>query len=298
MGQARAESGPRIIVFPADGVVRGKLQKAPATITSVVTQAAKASGARVDVAAGSAADAMTLAGCEAKQPACLGTVADTLDADLVVVISVAAANTGVFVDIDIGKRGASEPMRANWILDGADLAAIQKGATREATTLFSGDTKSAPPEPPAATEPAAPAADDAPPEPSPVATASKPADGHPSRFARVKTYSWITAGAGVVLMAGGAVFLNRAGNKQDEIDSASPSSLSDFRELESLEDDASSQATMGNIMLGAGIVAAGVGATLIVLQMRSSPDEEDVVSLAPAAFDHGAGVALTVLGDL
>jgi len=45
------------------------------------------------------------------------------------------------------------------------------------------------------------------------------------------------------------------------------------------------------------VVAAGVGVTLIVLEMQSSPEEaETTVSIAPAALDHGFG--LTVLGDL
>ncbi len=304
-GEALARSGPRIVVFPADGAVPGKLKKAPAAITSAVAEAARASGAQVDVAAGSTADAMTLAGCDGGQPDCLGKVAGTLDADMVVTISVAAADSGVFVDIDIGKRDAAEPVRANWILDGADLAGIQKAAAREAKKLFSGGASptaapaaAAEPEP----EPAAPAAAPggvADSGPGPRTGDGRPAEDRPSGLGRVRWYSWAAAGAGVALVAAGGVFLVGAGNKQDDIDSASPTTLDDFRALESLEDDAASQAMWGNIMVGAGIVAAGVGATLIVVQMRSSPEEEpDTISLAPAAFDHGAGVSLTFLGDL
>jgi hypothetical protein len=299
-GTALARS-PRIIVFPAEGAVTGPLKKAPAVVTSAIVVAGRPRGARVEVAAGSMADAITLAGCEAKQPDCLGKVASTLDADLVVAISVGTADSGLFVDVDIGRRDAAEAMRANWILDGDNLAAIQKAAAREATILFSGDAPAPPAAPEPAPEPAAPATPAAPDlardaEPAP---AGRPAGEQASGLGRVRWYSWATAGAGVALMATGGVFLAGARGKQDDIDAASPSSLADFRELESLEDDAETQATWGSVMLGAGVVAAGVGAALILVQMRSSPDETgETVSLAPAAFDHGAGVSLTVLGDL
>ena len=298
-GGARAQPGPRIVIFPAEGAVSGKLKKAPAAVTAAVAEAARASGARTEVAAGSVDDAMTLAGCDDKQPDCLGKVASTVDADLVVAISVAAADSGVFVDIDIGRRDGSEPVRANWILDGADAAAIQKAAAREARSLFSGD------QPPAAATgdepgPAAPAAAVEVPREAGPAPASRPAEDRPSGLRRVRWYAWATAAAGAALIAAGGVYLSGAASKQDDIDAASPSSLADFRDLEALEDDAESQALTGNVLLGAGIVAAGVGVTMIILQARSSPDEaeDSAVSLAPAAFDRGAGVSLTVRGDL
>jgi len=114
----------------------------------------------------------------------------------------------------------------------------------------------------------------------------------------VRWYAWGATAAGAALMLGGAVMLKGAGSKQDEIDAAQTTTLSDFRQLESLEDDAASQALWGNIVLGAGVVAAGVGVTMIILEVRSSPDEAETVSIAPTALDHGAGFALTVLGDL
>ena len=297
-GSAGAQSGPRIVVFPAEGQVSGPMKKAPAAITAAVAEAARTGGARVEVAAGSIADAATLAGCDAKQPDCLGQVASTVDADLVVAISVAAADSGVFVDVDIGKRDSPEPVRANWILDGADLAAVQKAAAREAKRLFSGDdpadATAAPASEPAPAHEAAPAT-----AADPALTASRPAEEQPSGLGRVRWYSWAAVGAGAVLMTAGGLLLVGAGNQQDEIDSASTDSLADFRQLESLEEDASAQATRGSILVGAGIVAAGVGATLILLQMRASPDEEEAgaVSLAPTIFDSGAGVSLTLVGD-
>lgn len=293
---ARAQSGARIIVFPADGAIKGPLAKAPAAVTTAVAEAARATGARVDIAAGSSADAMTLAGCGEKDPDCLGKVAATLDADMVLVISVAAADSGVFVDIDIGKRGAGEPVRANWILDGSNLAAIQKAAAREAAGLFSGEKEGGekPAPPPAETGETAPVLPPADRE-SPVS--APPEVDRGSRLSRVRAYSWITAGAGVALIATGGLFLVGAGNKQDDIDSSPADSLADFQKLESLEDDAESQAMWGNVLLLSGVAAVGVGATLILVQMRSGADEESV-ALAPAAFDHGAGVTLTVVGDL
>jgi hypothetical protein len=297
-GETRAQTGPHIVVFPAEGQAGGKLAKAPAAITSAVADAARKSGAEVDISKGSAADAITLAGCDAKDPACLGKVAATMDADLVVVISVAPADSGVFVDIDVGKRDAPEPTRANWILDGADVAAVQAAAAKEADRLFSGSgaaaTTTASDDP---RGPATPTGLDLRDDTGPAPTRA-PAEDQPSAIGRVRWYAWGATGVGVALMVGGGVFLVGASNKQDEIDRASTTSLSDFRELESLEDDAASQARWGSIMLGAGILATGIGVTLAVLEMRSSPDETDTVSIAPAAFDHGAGVALTLVGDL
>lgn len=291
----RADEAPRVLVFPAEGKVTGKLGKAPAAITAAVADAAKRSGARAEVAKGSIADAMALAGCEASDPSCLSQVAATMDADLVVSISVAPADTGVFVDVDVGKRGATEPTRGNWILDGASVAAIQAAAGREADGLFSGKSAAEP-----ATAPAAPAEPESKlevPADAGPAPSAKQEDDRPGRLGRVRWYAWGATAAGAALMVGGAVMLKGAGSKQDDIDAAETSSLSDFRELESLEDDAASQALWGDILLGAGVVAAGVGVTLIVLEMKSSPDEaETTVSIAPAALDHGFG--LTLLGDL
>ncbi|HEU5060022.1 MAG TPA: hypothetical protein VFU21_26000 [Kofleriaceae bacterium] len=300
-GSAPAQTGLRIVVFPAEGQGSGRLKKAPAAVTAAVAEAARASGARVEVAAGSVADAATLAGCDAQKPDCLGQVAATVDADIVVSISVAPADSGVFVDLDLGKRDSPEPVRANWILDGADTAAIEKAAAREAKRLFSGDTG---PAEPAAEAPADPAAARASaPEPAGAAAAAvaRPAEEQPSGLRRVRWYSWAAVGAGAVLMTAGAISLRGASDKQDEIDAASTDSLADFRELESLEDDASAQATRGSILVGAGIVAAAVGVTLVLLQMRDAPDgegEAESVSLAPTAFEGGAGVTLTLLGDL
>lgn len=297
MAAAHAQEGPRVVVFPAEGKVTGKLAKAPAAVTAAVADAARKSGARVEVAKGSIADAMTLAGCDEKDPSCLGKVAATTDADLVLSISVAPADTGVFVDVDIAKRDAPEPTHANWILDGASAAAIQAAASKEAAALFGGGGSSPAP---AATDTAEPAAEptrlEVPPDAGP-APAGRQGEDRPSGLARVRWYAWGTTGVGAALLVGGALFLKGAQSKQDDIDAAEPTTLSDFRELESLEDDASSQATWGNIMLGAGVVAAGIGVTMIILEVRSSPDEVDTVSIAPTVLDHGAGIALTLRGD-
>ena len=297
---ARAQEGPRVVVFPAEGKVTGKLAKAPAAVTAAVADAARKSGARVEVAKGSMADAMTLAGCDEKDPGCLGKVASTTDADLVLSISVAPADTGVFVDVDIGKRDAAEPTHANWILDGASVAAIQAAASKEAAALFGGGGSSPASSAPAATDAAEPAAQptrlEVPPDAG-AAPAARQGEDRPSGLGRVRWYAWGTTGVGAALLVGGALFLKGAQSKQDDIDAAEPTTLSDFRELESLEDDASSQATLGNLMLGAGVVAAGIGVTMIILEVRSSPDEVDTVSIAPTVLDHGAGIALTLRGD-
>lgn len=291
---AGAQQPPHVVVFPAEGQVAGKLAKAPAAVTTAVADAARRSGANVEVAKGSVADAITLAGCEEKDPTCLGKVATTMDAELVVSISVAPADTGVFVDIDVGKRDAAEPTRANWILDGSDVAAIQAAAGKEADALFSGGRAAGPTAGDAPRGPATPTGldlrDDTGPAPSPE-------EDRPTGFGKIRWYAWGATGAGVALMVGGAVFLVGASNKQDEIDRAQTTSLADFRELESLEDDAASQAMWGNIMVGAGLVATGLGVTLAILEMRSPSDERQTVSVAPAAFDHGAGLSLTVVGD-
>ena len=285
-----------MVVFPAEGKVTGKLAKAPAAVTAAIADAARKSGARVEVAKGSVADAMTLAGCEDRDPGCLGKVAATTDADLVVAISVAPADTGVFVDVDVSKRDASEPTHANWILDGNSVSAIQAAAGKEAGALFGGGSGATAPTETAPNEPAAePTRLEVPPDAGP-APGAKPEEDHPGRLGRVRWYAWGATAAGAALMVGGAVFLKGAGSKQDDIDAAQTTTLGDFRELESLEDDAASQALWGNILLGAGVVAAGVGVTLIVLEMRSSPDEAETVSIAPTALDHG--FALTVLGVL
>jgi hypothetical protein len=298
-GSVQAQPAQKIVVFPAEGEVAAPLEDAPRAVTAAIAEAAEAMGAEVRVSAAAGSEVLASAGCADRAPSCMKKVATTLKADIVM-ISLASTGGGLVVDIDLVARDAPGPVRTSWTLDGADLAAVEAQAIRKAPVVFGGEEgPEPPPEPPPFEDSAALASSVPEDAEAPPGMGDRPETdrGAPSRLSHVKLYSWITAGTGVVLIATGSVLLVGAGNKQDEIDGAPAASLSDFRALEKLEQDASSQALWGNILVGTGLVAAGVGAALVVLQMRSS-GESAAVSLAPVPLDAGAGLTLTVVGDL
>ncbi len=300
---ARADGPGKVLVIPADGEMPKPLADCPAKVTDAIADVAKAHAKSVEISASSRADVLLLAGCEQDAPGCLGSLTDTLDVDTVVLITVAPADRGAFVDVDVVKSGGKEPGHTSWVIDGKTTAAIVGEVTRQAPALFGAAAATRPPEPapPAVVEPQPPkpTVDEQPPPGVPVATttAAERAAHTDNGLAlsRVKLYSWLTAGAGVALIGAGSVFFVRAGDKQAMIDDFDPQTGDDFRELQQIEDDAASQALLGNLLVGAGIAAVGVGTTLIILQLRSGHD--DSVAAAPVIFDHGIGVAVTVVGD-
>lgn len=277
------------MVFPAEGSAPAVLKDAPAKVTAAIAAAARAGGAEAEVAMEKAAAAAKRAGCELEAPGCLAKVAASLDVDTVVVVNVAPADRGVFVEVDLAQRVGEAPPRVTWLVDAVDVAGVEAEVTKRAPELFrTGD---------AAPEPTGP------PSPPPIEAedpyANPPSErdftpAWPSGLAKVELYSWIIAGGGVALIGVGGFFLFSAADKQDEIDGSSPETLADFQALEELEDQAASRALVGNILVGAGVVAVGAGVWLIIKQLRAEPDR-DAVALSPALFDHGVGLSLTVV---
>lgn len=298
LGPGRADA-ERILLVPADGDLPKPLANLPAVVTSAIAKALKARGKDVQIAKASRVDILTLADCPDGSAGCLNKVTKLLELDVAILVTTAPSDTGAFVDVALIHRDGRAPVQDSWAIDGKTSQVIADDVVRRLPALF-GD-KVEPTEPAAPAEPAGPPAVTAPPEDEPPpgigSQPGGPQDDRPSALGRVKITSWILAGAGLGLVGAGTVFLLDAGDKQSEIDAFDPRTSDDFVALEQLEDDASSTALLGNILVGAGVVATGVAATLIVIQIRSEP-EQGGVAISPMAVDRGVGLTFTVRGDL
>jgi hypothetical protein len=102
---------------------------------------------------------------------------------------------------------------------------------------------------------------------------------------------------GIGLVAGGAVAVALGvalwasySSLQGQIDRHSTDDRADFDDLTALEDRAATYAIAGDIAVGVGVVAGGLGAYYLIRHRRHR------VAVAPVAFAHGAGLTLTILG--
>lgn len=282
---ARAEE-PQALVVPISGTVKGPLAGATADFTRELNEIMAERGAVPVAARIERKELGAIAGCSDDSAGCLGSIADAMGVDTVVLGQ--AQNTAegdVAVSLTVFTRG-EEPVRTVIVLGGGDRAEATREFGRKARAVLDGEPAPAPtpeptPEPALTPEPA-------PPEPV-------PGDGFD--FARVAPTSYALAGGGVVLFGLGAVFYGLASSKQAAIDDAPTASLEDLRALEALESRGKTYAVLGNVGTIVGGVAAAVGVTLIVLQGRSG-ESPPRAAVTPTAMRDGAGLTLTVRGDL
>lgn len=265
--------GSSVVVIP----VTGEPTEAGPRVTHLLVEAGNQSGSKTTAAQADQADVLALAGCDAPSPQCWEQVRVTLNADAVIVGSVEPSTEppGSTVNVTIYRDG-TEPATRSYQLQATEPAGIETEFEPMAKTVFTGEEV---------------IADDRRPPPPPPET-----DRGAVRFdpARVKTHSWIIAGAGAGTAIVGGVFLVIASGKQDDVDNAPVETVEDLERLEDLENSGQRYTTLGNAFLIAGTLAAITGGVLIGIQgIHREPVETPPVAVGPMSLDGDiVGVSL------
>jgi len=286
----------RVLVLPVDGnasaVLRAKLGES-------IKRLARSLDGSVTDGESTFAEAALAVGCDPQVPACADQVLTTLAVDELVFATATTTTPAT--------ASASQGAGTTRVV----VHRIGKGVpAREASTAL---TSSDPPErvEPALQSlfPAAVVAPSTPEIPSPgtvaTGTTSSPAlrssttssvpagmdargEGRASDRddLRDRNLGIACATGGGVLVAIGLILWLDESSIQGDIDRHATITSADFAELTSLESDASSRATLGNVMVVTGLVAGGIGGYLLWRWHDSS------VSVAPRPIDHGAAVSI------
>jgi hypothetical protein len=135
------------------------------------------------------------------------------------------------------------------------------------------------------------------PAPSPVATTpddhtSGPADQPSTRRHRLEI-AGMAGGAGMVTL--GLLFWAAASSVQNDINNAPTSTKQDLLDLKDLESKGDGYAGFGNLLVITGLAVGGLG-TVFYIKDRYTASSTPVARLAPAVFDHGAGLVFTMGG--
>ncbi|MEO6776412.1 MAG: hypothetical protein ABI467_25940 [Kofleriaceae bacterium] len=279
--------GRRVVVLPIDGDADPALRQ---QLTAIVVALVKSEGDDVVTADTSFAESASALGCDPHAPACVEQVRAGLDVDEIVFGS--AFSGGDQTTAVISKVETHQPRQDQTV----SIGAHQSAASAEATLrpMFAGATPR-------------PVAETASGSESVPASASASGSGSGSGSISAVTTSdaslaphetWfstrdrklgfgLAAGGGLVFCIGLALWASESG-LQGQIDASPANTSAQISSLRDLEDRASTKAWEGNVLVVAGLAAAGVG-TYYLLR-----DREVHATVAPV--DHGGGAAVVLGG--
>jgi hypothetical protein len=295
-------------------VMRSEGNADAATRTKIDTQVLKlAKNLEGNVEAGdiSFTDAAAATGCVPNEPACKDEVLGMLGVDEVVVTSVNTVPGGV--EVHVKRLAKGNAPRETVSLVPASTPADQKLNTDVGPMfgLVATAKKEPPPPPPAAKE--EPPPPPPPPEktPPPVTTAqagsadtvtaapegqvSQGPQPPPEGDSGNRRMEITGLAVGGVLVGVGLIFWSSASSQQDAIDASMPKSPKDFQNLQDLESTGDTYATLGNIAFIGGVAVAAVSGYFLWRDRHH--DRLQTARLAPAVFDHGAGLTLSFGGN-
>ncbi|MBA3391502.1 MAG: hypothetical protein H0T89_02605 [Deltaproteobacteria bacterium] len=291
VSSAIAVAAPRkVLVLPLDG------NAAPATRTKLSASLQKM--ARVidgQVQAGDATfiDTATAIGCDPTKPACVENVRATLGVDELV-YGTADDDAGAITLVvkRYAKRKQPREMTAR-------LRATDPPATVEAELLPMFGSQPLHDDSTDPTDPADPADPTGPLDPSdpanptdPVTDPKDPGPPKPRVSRRERNIAiGITAGGGVLFILGLTLWSQKSG-LQDDINNHPRDSIEDFRDLEELEDKASSRGWAGNIFVVVGLAVGAYGGWRLYRDHKAHQS----VTITPTPIEGGAGVTLTWIG--
>lgn len=289
----------RRVVFKADGNASADTK---AKIDSQVLRLAKTVDASVELGDVTFADAATAVGCSGDETLCRDDVVSTMAVDEFVSTTVTALPNG---DIHIAVRRVpkSGPIRdaQTTILSGQS---IESNIATSVGPIFGVKAKA----PPASTTGVPPNVGTAPaqisdlneaplgpsPEPQPVGVA--PAQATSSSETTERSHSAkpiIGLAVSGALITTSIILWSQASATQSDINVAPTNSPSDFRYLMDLESKGEAYANVGNALFIAGAVVAGVSGYFL-WRDRRAPSAH--ARIAPALFNRGAGIAVTIGG--
>jgi hypothetical protein len=278
-----------------------------------VLKLAKSIGGNVEAGEVSFSDATMMVGCNPSESSCKNQVLDTLGVDEIVVTTVDKAPDGALkitvrriaktgmpseqtttvpagqpadarLDSDVGPMFGAAAAKPDSASIGAELGATAGGGS--ATTAPAVTT------PPPETTPAAPV------QTAQVDTVTAAPNNQVTTLPEDRVdhrrleLTGMAAGGGLVLLS--FIMWAEAGSTQSDIDAAPTKTAADFNNLEDLENQADTYAGLGNLFFVGGVAVAGVSTYFWWRDRKSTSSQQ--ARIAPAVFDHGAGVTLSFGG--
>jgi len=281
---------------------------ARAKIDTQILKLAKNLEGNVEAGDISFTDAAAATGCAPNEPACKDEVLGTLGVDEVVVTTVNTVPGGV--EVHVKRLAKGNAPRETVSLVPASTPADQKlnADVGPMFGLVAAPKKEAAPPPPVKEAPAP--AKEEPPPPAPVKTAQADTvtaapDGQvgqvgqgpqppPEGETGNRRMEITGLAVGGVLVGVGLIFWSSASSQQDAIDASMPKSPKDFQNLQDLESTGDTYATLGNIAFIGGVAVAAVSGYFLWRDRHH--DRAQTARLAPAVFDHGAGLTISFGG--
>jgi len=262
LGGAASAENRKILVLPVDGTADAATR---AKLTAQIVRLARALDGQVTTGDTTFADTALAVGCDPDLASCRDDVIATLAVDELVWGTATRDGAQTRLIVRRTAKGGAAPREIATTIAVSDAPdRIEAGVA----PLF------APPPPPPTAAPAAPA---------PVTP--PPPENHHDRNVGI-----VLSVTGGVALGVGAVLWASYGSLQDQIDAHPTRTRADFDDLTALENRAATRAVAGDLLVGAGLIAAGVGAYYLLRH------HDERIAIAPIA--HGAALTLTIVGGL
>lgn len=296
-----AADSKKVMVLKAEGRADAKLR---AKIDSALVKLAKTGSDQITPGDVTLSDAALMVGCEAEQASCKDEVIATLAVDEVVATTVTPKPGGFEVAVKrFGKGGAQHDASAFVTHDSPDkLDALSPLFVAPVAATV--DPVKPPKEPikepikDPAKDPIRDPIREPIKEPPPPVVATAPdqqlieqppqPEGRSSR--KLQLAGMIGGG---VAMAMGFGFWSKASDIERDIANAPSRTKNDILHIQDLEDEGDKYAGAGNLFFLGGAVILGVSTFFYIRKGRRASS----TALAPAVFDHGMGIALTIGGN-
>ena len=318
-GTAFAQS--KVLILHSEGKADAKTRQ---KIDGALVQLAKQGPDTITPGEITFAEAAEMVGCsKAEDAGCRNQVIDALGVDELVIVTVNPKAPGFEVSVRRAKKGGAVHDAATTVAaDKTDLTALGPLFGIKAITPVGPqpvdpkpmdpkpfDPKPVDPKPmdpnpinvidpkpvdpkPVDPKPVAPAVVPKPVEPTPIVVAKPPKD-------RRLTIAGMATGGGMAFL--GFILWTAASGVQGQIDEAPTRSRDDLARLADLENKGDTLAGFGNVFFVSGVILGGVSTYFYIKNRRAHATEKrekptSTAWFAPAVFDHGAGVSLTIGG--
>lgn len=283
----------KIVVLQTEGRADASTR---AKIDTTIIKLASTGGTLVSPGDITFTDAAAAVGCKPEVAACRDEVLGMLAVDEVIYATTTLKPGGTEIEVHRVTRGgtmrdAKMLLATGQAADNLDnLAPLFTDAGPTTTPVISKTL----PDPQAPTT--LPDATD--PQPSPITTTrpsiTQQVDTGPNPMGRRLQLAGMIGGGTLTLI--GFLLWGEAGTIQEEVDEHPVNTAAQLDDLKLLEARGDSYAAWGNVMFLGGAVIGGI-ATYYFIKGRRAANRSQTVGIAPAVFDHGGGITLTIGGS-